>query len=69
MNIKTISTICAAFALTAAAFGETWKDSKGVTWKYEIDTVEYEPVAKIIGATPTPKGNDRKQTTIRFPTI
>ncbi len=56
MDIKAFTTVFAAFVLTASAFGETWKDSKGVTWKYEIDTVEYEPVAKIIGATPTPKG-------------
>ena len=56
MNLKTISTLCAAFSLAAAAFGETWKDSKGVTWEFSTMYSGGIQEATIKGATPAPQG-------------
>ena len=54
--MKTMIATAMALVLGIAAFGETWKDSNGITWEFQVSSSGYTCIAKITGATPAPKG-------------
>lgn len=53
---KMILVAAMAIGCGIAAFGTTWKDSKGITWEFERGGTNPNYTAKITGATPVPKG-------------
>ena len=54
---QTLMVVGCSLVASFAAFGTTtWKDSKGITWKFERGGTNPNDTAKITGATPVPKG-------------
>ena len=51
---KTMLAAVMAIGCGFAAFGETWKDSKGITWVFEIGGTDPNYTAKITEAASVP---------------
>ena len=61
---RTMLWVAMVIGCSFAAFGETWKDSKGITWEFDTLSSGGYDEAKIIGATPAPKGALTMPTTV-----